>query len=575
MNSAGKRQYSVLIFLALIIGAMLSPAWASATSLSAQVDRSTIEMGETLNLRVRFEGAQAREEPAFSSLRDQFEILSNQKSVQTNIVNNQVRMHTEWALTLAPKSAGQVLIPPFTVQGETSAPITIRVNEASVDPNSGKQDVFLETQIEKTEGHVQEQFLLTYRLYFNRRVDQLEMGDFNIENARLEELPRVDFQRTIGDTQYGVAEFRYAVFPTSSGTLSIPSATWTVRTVDQPAMGRFRSSGQFRLHRVSTDALELNIASRPGQYPAGQPWLPASDVQLEDNWSHSLERLKVGEPITRSVTVRAKGVNPEQLPPVFDTDSPAGFRFYPDQPNQNKYTDADGIIGVRTESVAIVPNRSGELTLPPVEITWWDTSAQAVKTAALPAKTVTVAAATDGRGQAISDEPERSSQTSPTASESGPAEGSTQGTMVWQLSTAFLGLLSLLFAGLWWRGRTTPPEAQANTRAPNQQRSAEALREAVNLCRENDPMALKQALLRWAALHWPEQPYPTLDSIAARSDDPAFTEALKQLDAQLYAKHKVEVDNTAIAQGLKKLAAQSKTHQTQLAGALKPLYAGG
>lgn len=578
MNNAGNRQSTTLLFLALTVSlALFAPAWASATNLSAQVDRTTIEMGETLNLRVRFEGAQAREEPAFSSLRDQFDILSNQKSVQTNLINNQVRMHTEWFVTLAPKSAGQVLIPPFTVQGETSEPITIRVDEASVDPDSGKQDVFLETFVDKTEGHVQEQFLLTYRLYFNRRVDQLDMGDFNIENARVEELNRVDYQRTIGTTQYGVAEFRYAVFPTSSGTLDIPAATWTVRTVDQPAMGRFRSTGQYRLHRVNTEALALTVASRPGQYPANQPWLPARHVQLEDHWSHPVEQLKVGEPITRSVTVRAQGVSPEQLPPVFGNDSPMGFRFYPDQPNQNKYTDADGVIGVRTESVAIVPNLSGELTLPPVEVTWWDTTEQAVKTAALPAKTVTVAAATDGRGQSPAPS-ELDQNLQDQGSPSTPASGqplAPQGTLLWPLSTAFLALLSLVFAALWWSARAAKPENTGGLPSASQQRSAQALREALKLCRKGSPMDLRNALLRWSAVHWPEQPNPTLDSIAARSSDPEFSAALTQLDAQLYAPHKVEVDTSVIAQGLEKLAAQSKNTNSHPAGGLKPLYAGG
>src|SRR5687768_7531411 len=156
---------------------------AAAESLTVSVDRESISMNETLSLTVRYEGRQVNSDPDFSGL-NQFDVLSNHKSTQHSIINGNISASTEWQLTLAPRNTGQLLIPPLSLQGQHSKALTITVTESSKDPGS-REDVFLETFVDKSSVHVQEQFIITYRLHFNQSVDSLDTGQFSIAQARV------------------------------------------------------------------------------------------------------------------------------------------------------------------------------------------------------------------------------------------------------------------------------------------------------------------------------------------------------------------------------------------------------
>lgn len=524
--------------------ALLCSSAAAADSLNVQVDRTQISLNETLSLTVRYDGRQVNGDPDFSGL-NQFDVLSNHKSTQHSIINGNISASTEWQLTLAPRNTGQLLIPPLSLQGQHSKALTITVTEPSRDPG-GREDVFLETFVDKSVVHVQEQFIITYRLHFNQSVDSLDSGQFNIHQARVEELPRVDYQKTLGNTQYGVAEFRYAVFPDASGTVQVPAQTWTVRTTDQPGMNRFNFGGRFKLHRVRTRELSITVNPKPETYPAHKPWLPAHNLQISEQWSRSPDEFRVGEPITRTVTVTATGVSPEQLPPLFDERGTADLKYYPDKPEQNKQLTAEGVTGTRTESVAIVPGRAGELRLPELSITWWNSAEKRVETAVLPARTLKVAPAETPAGDTPTAEtvvPESLAEAATIAP--APAAASSGWWPLLALLLACGNLITLLF---WWlstrRGRVqqVPPPASIGLDS--------ALRQLESACRNRDAAAVRSALLHWARLCWPGR-QPALVDIGRWSGNPELAQALAQLDAQLFAGGQDAVDFAALARAVR------------------------
>jgi hypothetical protein len=539
---------------------------AAADSLYAQVDRTQISLNETLNLTVRYEGRQVNTDPDFSGL-NQFDVLSNRKSTQHTIINGTISASTEWSLTLAPRNTGQLLIPPLTLQGQHSKAITINVTEPSQDPGA-REDVFLEAFVDKSEVHVQEQFIVTFRLHFNQIVDSLDRGQFSIPQARVEELPRVDFHKTIGNTQYAVAEFRYAIFADASGSLSIPAQLWTVRTTDQPGMSRFGfGGGRYKLHRVRAPELTVTIHPKPDIYPAHKPWLPAQKLEISERWSRSPDEFRVGEPITRTVTVTAEGAGPEQLPPVFDERGTADLKFYPDKPDQDKRLSPQGVTGTRTESIAIVPNRAGELQLPELRVTWWNSAERRVETAVLPARTLKVAPADNQTAQ--QEEPQvivpNLTSPAPTLAPDAAAPASRW----WPLLALLLAVSNLVTLVLWWRGRAAPKTSAAPDKA-NTSLTA-ALRALDSACQKREPMAVRHALLQWARQQWPDR-QPTLQAISRWAADPTLTRELEKLDAQLYADGPDTVDFAAIAQTVRRLGAAAAPETSRV---LQPLYKAG
>lgn len=537
-----------------------------ADSLTVEVDRQNIRLNETLNLSVRYEGRQVASDPDFSVL-NQFDILSNHKSTQHSIINGTISAFTEWRLTLAPRNTGQLLIPPLSLRGQHSKAITITVTEPAKDPISGKEDVFLETFVDKSTVFVQEQFIVTYRLHFNQSVDSLDSGQINISQARVEELPRLDFQTTIGNTPYAVAEFRYAVFPDASGVVNIPEQVWTVRTTDQPGMARFGfGGGRFKLHRVRTKPLAITVNPKPDDFPAQAPWLPAHNLTIAEQWSRSPDEFRVGEPITRTITVTAAGVMPEQLPPLIDERGTSALKFYPDKPEQDKSYSSDGVNAKRVESVAIVPSTAGEVRLPEVSVTWWNTELKRVEKATLPARTLMVAPA---EGMQTSSTPQAAPVLPDTATVvGGPSSApqvQTDPRWVW-ISLALL-VCNLLTLAFWWHSRQQPAKT-ANTSDPEPASLKDALRQLRRACDRADAFAVRTALLEWAKRRWPEQRLLLAD-IGRLSQDPEAQGELRKLEENLFAGRDHTINYPLLARTAQRM---SETSAGKSQAELQPLY---
>lgn len=540
---------------------------AAADALTVDVDRREIRLNETLNLIVRYEGRQITSNPDFSVL-NQFEILANNKSTQHSIINGSVSVFTEWRLTLSPNNTGQLLIPPLSLRNEHSKPITITVTEAAKDPISGKEEVFIETFVDKSNVYVQEQFIVTFRLHYSRNVDSMDASPLDISQVRVEELPRADYNTTFGHTTYRVVEYRYAAFADASGVITIPEQVWTIRTTDQPGMNRYGfGSGRFKLHRVKTKELTITVAPKPVDFPSASPWLPAQSVQLEEHWSRSPDAFRVGEPITRTVTIRATGASPEQLPPLFDERGTRDLKFYLDKPSQDKQPTSQGINAIRSESVAIVPNRAGEVVLPEVAITWWNTLEKKVETTVLPARTLQVA---PGEGEASAPAAPRDavvtqSATTPTA----PTVVVSASRDIWPWISGVLLLGNLLTLLAWWRSRratasvpTTTDVTAANIKG--------ALKQVRQACQQRDAAMTRAALLEWAYLRWGER--RLLQDIGRASESGEVQRELGKLEAVLFAGAANEVDYALLATTAERLSRPT----AQAAGAELPeLYKAG
>src|SRR4029077_19468430 len=103
------------------------------------------------------------------------------------------------------------------------------------------------------------------------------------------------------------------VFPERSGDLTIPAATVTgsVRLADSGIGRRIGVD-------VSSDTLKVTVLPIPAEYPRDAPWLPATDVELLEDWPGEPERgLATGTPSQRTFIVRPDGTAPSALPPLW------------------------------------------------------------------------------------------------------------------------------------------------------------------------------------------------------------------------------------------------------------------
>ena len=374
----------LLLFLLFSAARVLS----DEALFTVQSERSEVALGDSFVITYTYRG-QAQGKPDFSAIESNFKILGFAPASRRYEINGDVTILTQWQLRVEARQRGEFVIPPLQFQGEYSDALKISVKDAPAAP-TGLDDVLLETFVDKSSAYVQEQIILTYRLYYTDRAEDLEFDELNIDNAVFSQLPSERYRRRVDGREYNVIEYRYAVLAQSSGAITIPARDWRIQILKARSQS-FLSRGYYETRRLQSDEKNIEIKPVPDSFPSGADWLPARALTLSQSWSSALDTVVVGEPITRSVTITASGVEAAQLPSVLSEEpSSAQLKNYLEQPVLKDENDKFGLLSTRTESAAIVANVPGDIAVADIRIPWWNTETDALEYATIDASTLRV-----------------------------------------------------------------------------------------------------------------------------------------------------------------------------------------
>ena len=522
-----------LLGILVVILCSVAPL-ARGDDFTATVDRRQLSLNETLTLTLSY-GGQTMDSPDLSALHNQFEVLSQQRQSQLSFgFGNGNTSSTDWIIALAPREAGRLRIPAIAFEGQQTKPIFVEVSKSP--PAAGSStNVFVETSLDTDTAWPQSQVILTIKLNTAVMLNGVDISELEVPGAQALKVHDTQYRKTIDGREYIVLELKYAIFPETPGELRIPPVT--IAGVVPAANDSFgRSSlfpGRGKTVRLRSDEKTLQVTPRPAAAQGGQ-WLPATDVQLSQRWSREPETLKVGEPITRSITVTAEGLTGAQIPPLPSPDI-AGLRRYPDQPDITQTLSEQGVTGIRTESVAIVPTQPGPLTLPAVTLQWWDTASETLRTARLDPVEVQVAASAEAPGTTPA--AERPSQRPDSDNSDGggtESEAVAPGHYWLYLSVAVNVLLVLALLWLLLRGR------QSSSRALQESVPGDTISDEKQAFRDlqaiptHETRRFRQQVLAWARLFWPENRVNSLADVGRLGGDERLAELFTAMDKSLY-----------------------------------------
>ncbi|MBK5374401.1 BatD family protein [Pseudomonas sp. TH08] len=540
-------------FTALLLPLLICSATAQAAELTASVDRSRLNSGETVELTLETSDVTQFGKPDLTPLEPLFEVRGTRQVNQLNTLNGDNRATTRWIITLLPKENGSVVIPPLQMGDVQSQPITVQVVESDTREDKNSLDpVFIEVSLDQPSVYVQAQAILTLRIYHSVSLyDDSSLTPLQIADARIEQLGDTrTYEKDINGVRHGVIEMRYAIYPQHSGLLTITPQTFSATLVDtQPAQDASAQGPKpGKLMRVSSSEIPLTVKPKPLTYPADAPWLPARSLSLSESWNPEPEHTQVGDSLTRSLTLKVEGLASSQLPALPATDV-NGLRRYPDQPVLTNQSSDRGLIGSREEREALVPSRSGAIELPTVDVVWWNTFEDHLEHSSLPARTLQVA-------------------NNPSLQVDTPA-GTLQPSVVdndvlwwWKLSTLILACTTLLGFGLWWRARWQPAVHRAAQTGPSPRTLLDDIKRA---SQANDPQATRQALDAWAR----QQP-ETLADMAARFVP--LSDALDGLNGALYSETGQHWQGEDLWRAIRTIPTAERVHDPVGDSGLPPLY---
>lgn len=381
----------ILILLLLIASAN------SFADIQVYADRNPVGIDESFQLTFKSTDSSV-DSPDFSPLEQNFEILSQNQGSQIKIINGQQTSTKQWNLTLMPKRAGKLRIPEIEFGQQHSQASIIRVKQANKTTENTEQSMFLEVEATPETPYVQSQVIYTIRLFYalNLQSGSMDEPSFSDGEVLVKKLGKDRQYETIRDSKrFSVLERKYALFPQQSGSITIEPINFKAKVIENngrsSGFDNFFNQPKTHIKRLLSKSIKLEVKPIPNNFQ-GKNWLPAKNLSLTDSFSEKLPKFKVGEPVTRTLTLSANGLTIGQLPELMNHTNQ--LKQYTDQPKLDEQLTYNGINSIRQEKIAIIPSKAGEYTLPAIEIPWWNTETNKMDTLKLPAHTIKVAEAT-------------------------------------------------------------------------------------------------------------------------------------------------------------------------------------
>lgn len=544
----------VRLYLLLICSFISLSAHAQAR---ADLDRYSIYENETVTLTITVDETKlfGGSDPDIRVLEKNFSISNQKKSSQSQWINGKSSAQTQWQYTLAPKQAGVVSIPSLTLGKYKTQPLSLQVKTVENPGGLTTDPIFLEVQVDKTQALVQEQIMLSIKVNYAIPLSNIEIAPLQLDNARVLSANDSQYTREINGQSYNTYEINYAIFPQQSGEFTIPAIP-VAAIIPRTRMDVMMQQGQRK--RLQSQAITLHI-----QQANNQQRLAAENLSLQESWSADPQALQVGDSITRSIRQEAQGLLAEQLAGV-PLEKQRGFRIYNEQPQFENHTNALGNTGTRIDSYAMVLTQAGTVTLPEIRIPWWNSKTQQAEEAVLPAITLQV-----GGGAAANPSSPTSTETATTSTITQNAHEdreetenntltSPQDTITpamlrsWQLATLISVTGVCILAGLLLRRRSlqqTEPTPIAGVQL--------AWQAFEKTSRSHDAKQVRQALLLWAKMAWPEKTIHSLADIKRILNNDALTLWLDALDASIFRGEHREKNWHELAQLLKQYTASN------------------
>ncbi|MCP3675371.1 MAG: protein BatD, partial [Gammaproteobacteria bacterium] len=542
MEQISQRFHYALIILFLLLTSAVS------AGISSTIDRNPVRVNETFELTLHMKTAPVSR-PALEGLPEAFEIVRSTNFYQRSSINGKTEVQAGWRYILRAKEEGVFTIPAFEKDGSKTKVFQLTVlppvNSTSV---GGQQDAIkLTATIGSDDIYVQQQILYTIRLYRAVQAQYASLTEPEMEGALLERLGEDrQFETEIEGVRYIVLERQYAIFPQQSGTQTISPVTFTAEVSKNykqySTIGRLRS--RTKSVSLSTKPIMVSVKNNPDKVSSW--WLPAIDVSLSETWQPEPPKFRVGEPVTWSYTIKAIGLTATQLPALIPA-TPEGLKFYPDTAKSENSFNQQGIIGLRTQKVAILPTKAGHLTLPELKLSWWNTKDNKAQELVIPERTIEVLPSLDGNQVAIPTnnttnnnvvtehlvEDEQSQPSSESDTDPLKPEPDNLDANAWKMTSIIsllLWIITALFLALRNRLLFNQPKKSKVTR----HKALTTVDDIRRACKQNSAEKTKQAILNWCTTQEQLKSIHSLGELSKIVGESELADQLNLIERSLY-----------------------------------------
>ena len=411
-----RRQARALAATLAAVAVLAAPATGLAQSARAFLSQNPVPLNGQFVLNVEVSGSRDAD-PALPDLSAFAAYLGSGTSTSMQIVNG--RMSTTFTIQYRFQATreGTFEIGPVTVpvdgQDLRTDPLTIEVSGAPAAGAGGRggadggiapDDLFVTATLSAEQAYVNQPVVVEYRIFTRVDVEGLTVvrqpgtAGFWVEELATPQRPAEQVVRD--GVRYATSVVRRAaLFPTSAGPKRLDPLVLEAQVRVQrrsrgrdpfgdPFGGFFGDSlfGRRMPISVASNALDLDVRPAP-------PGAPASFSGFVGSLAVSAAVDRTAADTNDALTLRLdiSGTGNIRTLPEPRLNLPAAFEVYPPEMREEVEPTADGVRGSRVYEYVIVPREPGRMTIPAVELAYFDVDRGAYAAASSDPITLTVA----------------------------------------------------------------------------------------------------------------------------------------------------------------------------------------
>ncbi len=412
------------LLAAIIIWGISAPSLqAEEIRVSANLDKSSAQVGEEIRLSIRVTGQSVNLQAPRLPVVDGIETYYTGRASHIAFINGVSTSDVEFSYTLIPQRAGRFVMNPIEVPvgsnvikteslqievsggqnqaarpqavpraattSSATAPIPTPVpqDENYTVPSGGDDNIFVQAWVDRTTLYQNEQMLLTYSLYtrYDTRYEgfekEPETSGFWIEEFPMDrDVPRETVK--VNGKRYVKADVKkLALFPTSPGNYTIQPGSLKVSIREEPqgssAFDEFFSDSFFTGGSFFARRQNRLLQPPPIQLvvkPLPEEGKPASFQGAVGSFRISAtidkNKVKQNEPVTLKLVIEGNGnietLNRPKVPAL------TGFKTYDADTNSKLFQTGNVIGGTKSFEIVFIPKEEGNSFIPPLEFSYFD-----------------------------------------------------------------------------------------------------------------------------------------------------------------------------------------------------------
>lgn len=491
--SQSKRPTTAFLWATMLIIAGFMPAIASAAQAVATVSKNIVGVNEVFQLTVSVDASINTNALDLSPLSNSFTYGRPSVSTNTSMVNGVITRNTEWKVAMATNAVGEFTIPSFRIGSSTTEPIVIQSLKSSKTntTDSTKPDIKLDTEIDKEQLYIGESLRYRVQIHIGEKMDQAAL--IAPQGDGLDVVQDGDDRQAetvINGRRYIVITRYYQITANKAGSILLEGAQFKGNVI-KGSRG-FGSTVSFPVDKQAQN-LSLDVKGKPAGYQG--LWLPTPELQLEQEWQPQSNEVRIGEPLTRIITLRIKNAAQSSMPNL-SLQYPASVRVYDETP---VYSSNDGFTSMTVKQV-IIPREQGQLTLPALPINWWNTTTGQQETSKLDGLSINVLPGDSSNTvsmpllPALSD-PRPTENATPTEVKVVTSSG------WWPWATALFATLWLITLVLWLRAKHNAQATRPTEKSSQAQAVMNPVQQLIAAVKSGQPLRVQTYFQQWPKQH--------------------------------------------------------------------------